>query len=131
MPRTISNRAASVDKTDVSREALTRENNKRVQELENRRIQLHKYYSSEEKVKVKGAPSYQAYFGKVMTIVINGIMIAVPLDGRSYEIPKSYAEVFNTRIRQIDNIELQQTALADVAANSEKSPGALDLITPV
>ena len=66
-----------------------------------------------------------------MSIVINGVLIAVPLDGRSYEIPESFAQVFNTRIRQVDNMELQQAALADVTSNVEDTPGEKELISPV
>ena len=66
-----------------------------------------------------------------MSIIINGVLVTVPLDGRSYEIPESFAQVFNSRIRQIDNMALQQSALADVANNIESMPGEKDLITPV
>lgn len=128
----MANRATSTKvKQSGSVAAMTAENNQSVNALEKKRFSLVEKYKAEKKYKVKGAPAYQAHFGSVMSIVINGVLIAVPLDGRSYEIPESFAQVFNSRIRQIDNMALQQSALADVTNNIESMPGEKDLITPV
>ena len=128
----MANRATSTkEKQSGSVAAMTAENNQSVNALEKKRFSLVEKYKAEKKYKVKGAPAYQAHFGSVMSIVINGVLIAVPLDGRSYEIPESFAQVFNSRIRQIDNMALQQSALADVTNNVESMPGEKDLITPV
>lgn len=128
----MANRATSTkEKQSGSVAAMTAENNQSVNALEKKRFSLVEKYKAEKKYKVKGAPAYQAHFGSVMSIIINGVLIAVPLDGRSYEIPESFAQVFNSRIRQIDNMALQQSALADVANNIESMPGEKDLITPV
>lgn len=128
----MANRATSTKvKQSGSVAAMTAENNQSVNALEKKRFSLVEKYKAEKKYKVKGAPAYQAHFGSVMSIVINGVLIAVPLDGRSYEIPESFAQVFNSRIRQIDNMALQQSALADVTNNVESMPGEKDLITPV
>ena len=128
----MANRATSTKvKQSGSVAAMTAENNQNVNALEKKRLSLVEKYKAEKKYKVKGAPAYQAHFGSVMSIIINGVLIAVPLDGRSYEIPESFAQVFNSRIRQIDNMALQQSALADVANNIESMPGEKDLITPV
>lgn len=128
----MANRATSTkEKQSSSVAAMTADNNQNVNALEKKRLSLVEKYKAEKKYKVKGAPAYQAHFGSVMSIIINGVLIAVPLDGRSYEIPESFAQVFNSRIRQIDNMALQQSALADVANNIESMPGEKDLITPV
>ena len=128
----MANRATSTkEKQSGSVAAMTAENNQSVNALEKKRFSLVEKYKAEKKYKVKGAPAYQAHFGSVMSIVINGVLITVPLDGRSYEIPESFAQVFNSRIRQIDNMALQQSALADVTNNIESMPGEKDLITPV
>lgn len=128
----MANRATSTkEKQSGSVAAMTADNNQNVNALEKKRLSLVEKYKAEKKYKVKGAPAYQAHFGSVMSIIINGVLIAVPLDGRSYEIPESFAQVFNSRIRQIDNMALQQSALADVANNIESMPGEKDLITPV
>ena len=128
----MANRATSTkEKQSGSVAAMTADNNQNVNALEKKRLSLVEKYKAEKKYKVKGAPAYQAHFGNVMSIVINGVLITVPLDGRSYEIPESFAQVFNSRIRQIDNMALQQEALADVTNNVENMPGEKDLITPV
>lgn len=128
----MANRATSTKvKQSGSVAAMTADNNQNVNALEKKRLSLVEKYKAEKKYKVKGAPAYQAHFGSVMSIIINGVLIAVPLDGRSYEIPESFAQVFNSRIRQIDNMALQQSALADVTNNVESMPGEKDLITPV
>lgn len=128
----MANRATSTkEKQSGSVAAMTADNNQNVNALEKKRLSLVEKYKAEKKYKVKGAPAYQAHFGSVMSIIINGVLIAVPLDGRSYEIPESFAQVFNSRIRQIDNMALQQSALADVTNNIESMPGEKDLITPV
>ena len=128
----MANRATSTkEKQSGSVAAMTAENNQSVNALEKKRFSLVEKYKAEKKYKVKGAPAYQAHFGSVMSIIINGVLITVPLDGRSYEIPESFAQVFNSRIRQIDNMALQQSALADVTNNIESMPGEKDLITPV
>ena len=128
----MANRATSTKvKQSGSVAAMTADNNQSVNALEKKRFSLVEKYKAEKKYKVKGAPAYQAHFGSVMSIIINGVLITVPLDGRSYEIPESFAQVFNSRIRQIDNMALQQSALADVANNVESMPGEKDLITPV
>lgn len=128
----MANRATSTKvKQSGSVAAMTADNNQSVNALEKKRFSLVEKYKAEKKFKVKGAPAYQAHFGSVMSIIINGVLVTVPLDGRSYEIPESFAQVFNSRIRQIDNMALQQSALADVTNNVESMPGEKDLITPV
>ena len=128
----MANRATSTkEKQSSSVAAMTADNNQNVNALEKKRLSLVEKYKAEKKYKVKGAPAYQAHFGSVMSIIINGVLVTVPLDGRSYEIPESFAQVFNSRIRQIDNMALQQSALADVTNNVESMPGEKDLITPV
>ena len=131
MARTNNTTKAVEESNAESVAILTQANNRAVNALEQQRRGLVKYYQNETKVKVKGAPAYQAHFGSVMSIIINGIMVAVPLDGRAYAIPETFAQVFNTRIRQIDKIALQQEALSDVSSNQETSPGELNLIQTV
>ena len=120
----------SVD-TEPNTTQLTNANNRKLEELKQKRMSLAEEYKNEPKVKVKGAPAYQAHFGTSMPIMLNGIGVYVPLDGRSYEIPESFACVFNTRIREIDNMALQQEALSAVGENLEQYPGEKELINPV
>lgn len=112
-------------------EARQTANNTEVRKLEKDRIKLHEVFKGQKKVDVVGAPMYQAYFGRQMCICINTIPIYVPLDGRHYKIPESYAEVFNSRITAInEDMELEKRR-SNVKDNVESYPGELDLVTPV
>lgn len=115
----------------ASLDAATRLNNAEVENKEKVRQSLAQQYTQEKKVVVMGAPMYRAWFGNNMPISINGILVSVPLDGNRYEIPESYAEVFNARIVSVnEEIEIQKR-MSNVAANYEQYPGELDLVRPV
>ena len=112
-------------------DSIQQKNNAEVREKEAQRKSLGQKLQDQRKVEVVGAPMYQAYFGSVMTISINGIPIYVPLDGRRYAIPESYAAIFNQRIGSVnEDIELEKRR-NDVKANFESYPGELDLVRPV
>lgn len=86
---------------------------------------------TEKKVEVIGAPMYRAWFGNMMHISINGVPIFVPLDGKRYSIPESYAEIFNTRIRSVNDDIAMEKVRSNVQSNAESYPGELDLVKPV
>lgn len=111
--------------------ALTQQNNEELREKEKQILTLTEKYKAQEKVKVVGSPMYQPHFGKAMPICLNGILISVPLDGRSYEIPESFAEVFLTRIRSVDDDINMQKRLSNVVENHEAFAGELDLVHSV
>jgi hypothetical protein len=48
-------------------------------------------YKNEPKVPVRVAPAYAKYFGRVMRVALNGIIIAVKCDGNTVELPESFA----------------------------------------
>ena len=115
----------------VSLEAAARLNNSEVSEKEKQRSSLAEQYQAERKIMVMGAPMYRGYFGNNMPISLNGILISVPLDGQRYEIPESFANVFNERINSVnEEIELQKQR-SNVTANHESFPGELDLVRQV
>jgi hypothetical protein len=115
----------------ASLEAAARLNNEEVTQKEKQRTSLAEQYKAEPKVTVVGAPMYCAYFGNSMPIVLNGISISVPLNGQRYEIPESFACVFNARINSVnEEIEFQKQR-SNVTANKEAYPGELDLIHSV
>ena len=97
-----------------------------VNKAQARKHELAQAYSQEKKVRVTGSPMYSPYFGNNMPIQINGISVYVPLDGRAYEIPKTFADVFKTRIARIDALIQKQGAMADFI--EENSPGEVQLI---
>ena len=73
-----------------------------VKKAQNRKRELVKKYKEGPQEEVSGSPFYRPYFGNVMSIMINGIFISVPLDGRPHKVPKVFADEFNTRIKRID-----------------------------
>ena len=87
-----------------------------VKKAQSRKRALKEKYQKGEKVEVSGSPFYQPYFGKVMTIMYNGLTCAVPLDGRPYKIPKPFADEFMTRIHRID---AQNDRLGSLGTNIE------------
>lgn len=91
-----------------------------------RKHELAQTYANEKKVRVTGSPMYRPYFGNNMPIQINGIMVYVPLDGKTYEIPKTFADVFRNRIARIDALIQKQGAMADFI--EESSPGEVNLL---
>ena len=112
-------------------EQEVRKNNQEVEVKEKKRRALADRYKAEKKVTVIGAPMYQAYFGRQMPIILNGIAIYVPLNGDRFEIPESFACIFNERTASVnEEMELQRRR-SDVTANYEKFPGELDLVRKV
>lgn len=112
-------------------EEAAMQNNEEVEQKEKARMTLAQRYKTEKKYTVIGAPMYAAYFGDKMPIILHGIPIYVPLDGNRYEIPESYAMVFNERIRSVNDQIKQQKKMSDVTANIESFPGEKDLIRRV
>ncbi len=106
---------------------ITAESNKAVAEKEQERKQLAKSLRQQEKVPVQISPLYQPYFGKVHTVTINGISVAVPCDGKTYLVPKTFAEEIKIRIFKQDQLIQKKRRLGDVSRNFENSPGELSL----
>ena len=115
----------------ISANQATMNNNNKVQALESKRASLAEYYKGEKKVTITGSPFYRPYFGNIMPLVINGIAIHVPLNGKQYEIPETYAALFYERIQRIDAQRLIQQRLGDVSGNLEAYAGEKDFINAV
>ena len=98
-----------------------------VMEAERGRRSLGKKFREEERVSVSIPPLYKPYFGKVMTVSINGISCAIPVDGKTYQVPKSFAEEAQIRMFRQNEMLEKQKALSDVQNNFETSPGELAL----
>ena len=105
----------------------TNNSDRSVATAEMKRKTLAKHYSEEEKVSVSISPLYKPYFGKVMTVTINGISCAVPVDGKSYSIPKTFAEEVEARMYKQDRLIEKKKGMSDVQNNLESSPGELTL----
>ena len=74
-----------------------------VAQATHRQRELAMEYQKEEKETIHTSPFYKPYFGNNMCISINGIPIYIPLDGRTYTIPKTYAGIYYERIQRVDN----------------------------
>lgn len=88
-----------------------------------RKTTLQQTYLSQPKVAVTISPMYKPYFGEVMEVIINGIYISVPCDGRHHEIPETFADEVNRRIMAVDESNRRADQMADVANNREEVQG--------
>ena len=98
-----------------------------VDEAKRRRHELVEQYKKEEKVKVQGSPFYRPYFGNNMPLQINGVGVYVPMDGKTYEIPKTFANLFHQRIARIDSLIQKQGVMSGIV--EESYAGEVDLIS--
>ena len=106
---------------------IVKESDVNVAKAEAGRRKLGEKFRKEEKVSVSISPLYKPYFGKVMTVTINGISCAIPVDGKTYQVPKSFAEEVNIRKFRQDELMEKAKKLSDVQNNFESSPGELAL----
>lgn len=119
-------RRAAVD--DTVREINVDSNAK----LHNAQIKIKDCYRQlldEEKVRFAISPMYAPYVGDSMCISINGYPIWVPVNGQSYDIPKSYANIGHEMIQRIDDKLRASKRMSDIANNVETFAGARSLIT--
>ena len=84
-------------------------------------------FRAEKKVPMYLAPLYRPYFGNNMRVMINGVSIFFPVDGKTYEIPESFAIEIARRRVAIDEIVSKQGKMANIAENVESNPGELEL----
>lgn len=94
-------------------------------EADKRQLTLMEVYRKEERIPVRVAPSYAKYLGKLVRIVINGIMVTIPCNGKSISIPKSFAAEIGRRMSHIDKYEMRLQRMSNISANFETSMGML------
>lgn len=111
----------------VTEAQVTAASNKAVAQAEKERKELAKSLKKQEYVPVQVSPLYRPYFGRVMTVTINGASIAIPCDGRTYKVPRTYAEEIKVRIYRQDQLFAKKRRLSDVTNNLEASPGELQI----
>lgn len=118
---------APVDNDSLDFDVHARRSNQTLLQKDHARKALAEVYRREPKRSVMVAPMYAPYFGKVMHVMINGISVAVPCDGRPYDIPETFAgEVFR-RINAINDQQSKAKRYSDVNSNIEGAPGELAL----
>lgn len=97
-----------------------------IPEADRRQKGLLQVYAQEEKVPVRVPPSYAKYFGRVMRVSINGVVIAIKCDGRSVDLPATFAAEVNRRVAYVEANELKRQKMAHVKNNFESTPGSLN-----
>lgn len=88
---------------------------------------MYETYKAEKKREITIAPMYAAYFGNIMTVMINGISVRVPCNGKHVSIPETFADEVERRMAVINEQINREKACADTAI-FEQSPGALEII---
>lgn len=84
-------------------------------------------YLSEPLVEISISPLYANEFSKNMPIVLNGVRISLPVNGRVYKIPYSFALEARNRIAAVDEKSKKLNRLSNVSSNFERAPGELKL----
>ena len=112
-------------KNAVTEAEITASSNKAVAEGEKERKMLAHSMKQQEKVPVSISPLYRPYFGRTMPVTINGTSVYVPCDGKTYLVPKMFADEIKVRISNQDELFAKKRRLSDVSKNFEASPGEL------
>ena len=113
-------------KNDAVTEAeITVASNKAVAEGEKERKQFAKSMREQETVSISISPLYRPYFGRTMAVTINGASVYIPCDGKTYKVPKMFADEIKVRISNQDELFAKKRKLSDIASNFESSPGEL------
>lgn len=99
--------------------------NRRIQVKETQRRSLVKKYLSEKKIPVTISPLYAPYLGRVVPVLVNGIRVDIPADGRTYQINSTHASEIIAKIRRINNMLARQKKVGDVSNNVERNIGEL------
>lgn len=97
-------------------------------DAQKRQHELFDKYKNEEKVPIYLAPLYQAYFGKVMPVTINGISIFFKVDGSTQTVPRTFADEIESRRLKIDEIINKTARMSRATENVEHTPGELPLV---
>ena len=124
-------KSSDVVEASAALAAAQRLQNNDTAQAEEKRKTLAETYKAQDQVEVIGAPMYRSWFGNSMPISVNGILISVPLDGRRYKIPKTFARIFNARIQSVNDDIEQAKRRSNVSSNLEQFPGQLDLVKPM
>jgi hypothetical protein len=86
---------------------------------------LAREYAQEPKKPVSLAPFYAAYLGKVVRVSLNGISVFIPCNGRTYEVPESFAAELKGRVYRVNQSLNKQKKASDI--KFERYAGELKL----
>lgn len=91
------------------------------------RLKMAEQYKQEELVDISISPLYANEFSRNMPVILNGIRIDVPVDGRTYKVPYSFALEIRNRIAAADEKFQRLNRMSAVHENIERNPGELKL----
>lgn len=94
---------------------------------EKNRKKVAKWFKEQDLAPVNIPPLYKPYFGRVMTVTLQGVSVAIPCDGKTYKIPASFAEEVKIRIANQNEMFEKKNRLSNSSGNFESSPGELNL----
>jgi len=94
---------------------------------EQERKNLASFYLKEKKIPVTVSPFYAPYLGRVVPVLVNGIRVDIPADGRTYQINETHAGEIIAKIRKIDNLIARQKRASNVSDNFESNIGELQI----
>ena len=97
-----------------------------IAEADRKQKSLLQVYRGENLVPVRIAPSYAKYFGSVMRVSINGIVVSVKCDGRTVQVPETFATEIYRRMANMDAYDLKTSKMANVQQNLDVTPGSLN-----
>lgn len=100
-------------------------------ELQLRQTRFLEKVRNEKKVPVSVAPQYAAEFSNNMRVTINGISIFIPIDGKMYMVPESFAAEIQRRVykvnQKLNRFKRKGNGLSNDVIIEEKSIGEIKL----
>ena len=118
---------ATPSERELTSRELTQKMNIEMDKAKKRKQELFREYKDCPKVSVQIAPFYAPYLSKSQPVSINGISIYVPSDGKTYQVPKPFADVIMRRIQRIDALIQKQGVMSNFI--EERYAGEAELIT--
>ena len=73
-----------------------------MEDLQRRQTAFLDKVRNEPKVSISVAPQYAAEFSRNMRVVINGVSIFIPIDGREYMVPETFAAEIKRRVNKVN-----------------------------
>lgn len=92
----------NVSSVELGAAVEQRREQKQLAELQIKQTRFLEKVRKEQKVPVSVSPQYNAEFGNNMRVTINGISIFIPIDGRQYMVPQTFADEIMRRVHKVN-----------------------------
>lgn len=100
-------------------------------ELQLRQTRFLDKVRHEKKVPISVAPQYAAEFSNNMRVTINGISIFIPIDGKMYMVPETFAAEIQRRVykvnQKLNRFKRKGNGVSNDVIFEEKSIGEIKL----